>query len=89
MRPSISECFILASCVFITAIAVIVALGSPPAPPEPRLAYQRLEAPRYRVECRNHQFIVYAIDMHGNETEIDEGRFCDITDENTDQNVAP
>lgn len=80
MRPSISECLMLASCAFITAIAVIVALDSPRAPPEPRLAYQRLEAPHFRSECRNHQFIVIAVDAHGNEREIDEGRFCDINE---------
>lgn len=80
MRPSISECLMLASCVFITAIAVIVALDSPRAPPEPRLAYQRLEAPTTRGECRDHQYIVVYTDAHGNEREVDEGQFCDITE---------
>ncbi len=72
---------------FILALALVGCSAEPP--PEPRLAYQRLDAPRFRVECRNHQYIIYAIDMHGNETEIDEGRFCDITDENTDLRGAP
>lgn len=63
---------------FILALALVGCSAEPP--PEPRLAHQRLEAPHFRTECRNHQYIVIAIDAHGVEREIDEGQFCDITE---------
>jgi hypothetical protein len=70
---------------FILALALVGC--APETPPEPRLAYQRLDAPFSRGECRNHQYIVIETDTFGVETEIDEGRFCDIT-ENSDPQGA-
>jgi len=72
---------------FILALALVGCTPEPP--PEPRLAYQPLNAPYIRSECRNHQYFAVEVDARGNETEIDEGMFCDITDENTDLRGEP
>jgi hypothetical protein len=63
---------------FILALALVGCSAEPP--PEPRLAYQRLDAPHLRTECRDHQFIIIEIDAHGREREIDDGLFCEIND---------
>ncbi len=58
--------------------ALALAACVPEAPPDPRLAYEKLQAPYIRHECRNHQSFAIEVDAHGREREIDNGRFCDL-----------
>jgi hypothetical protein len=68
---------VVASVVVIIAVAVT---NEPRPAPQARLAYEPLNAPYIRSECRNHQYFAVEVDARGNETEIDEGMFCDIED---------
>lgn len=62
----------------ILALALVGCSQEPP--PEPRLAYQQLEAPYMRFECRNHQYWIIDVDAHGRERETNSGQFCEITE---------
>lgn len=65
----------------VVIIAVAVTHEPQPQPvPHVRNAYERLDAPFIRSECRNHQYFAIEVDAHGNETEIDEGMFCEINE---------